>query len=37
VLGVPVRLRELQVGVESPEELLAALPNGGVDHEGQQD
>jgi hypothetical protein len=37
VLGVPVRLRELQVGVESPEERLAALPDGGVHHQGQKD
>lgn len=37
VLGVPVKLRTLQVSVESPEELLAALPDGGVDDDGQQD
>ncbi len=33
VLGVPVRLRTLRVSVESPEELLAVLADGGVkDH-----
>jgi hypothetical protein len=37
VLGVPVRLRELQVSVESPEELVAELTDGGVDDEGQED
>jgi hypothetical protein len=35
VLGVSVRLRELQVSVDSPEELLAALPNGRVDGDGE--
>jgi hypothetical protein len=36
VLGVPVRLRELCVSVESPEALIAALVEGGVDDHGEQ-
>jgi hypothetical protein len=36
VLGVPVRLRELTVSVESPDELIAALTDGGVDDQRQQ-
>ena len=35
VLGVPVRLRTLRVSVESPEELLAVLADGGV-HDQRQ-
>ncbi len=37
VLGVPVRLRTLIVSVESPDELIAALTDGGVDDHGQHD
>ncbi|MGI8809696.1 MAG: hypothetical protein ACR2KK_18020 [Acidimicrobiales bacterium] len=37
VLGVPVRLRTLRVSVESPDELLAALADGGVQDHRQQD
>jgi hypothetical protein len=36
VLGVPVRLRELAVSVESPDALIDALVNGGVEDDGQQ-
>ena len=36
VLGVTVRLRTLQVSVESPDALIAALADGGVDDERQQ-
>ena len=35
-MGVPVKLRVLQVSVESPGELIAALANGGVDDDRQQ-
>jgi len=37
VMGLPVRLRTLIVSVESPEALIAALADGGVDHHGQHD
>lgn len=36
VLGVPVRLRTLRISVESPAELLAALADGGVEDQRQQ-
>ena len=37
VLGVPVRLRTLRVSLESPDELLAVLADGGVHDHRQQD
>lgn len=37
VLGVPVRLRTLRVSVESPDELRAALADGGVQEQRQHD
>ena len=37
VLGVPVRLRTLQVSVESPDELVAGLSDGGVHDQRQHD
>lgn len=37
VLGVPVRLRALRVSVESPDGLLAALADGGVQDKRQHD
>ena len=37
VLGVPVRLRTLRVSVESPDELLAVLADGGVHDQRQKD
>jgi len=36
VTGVPVKLRELRVSVESPEDLIAALADGGVDDQREQ-
>ncbi len=36
VMGVPVKLRVLQVSVESPGELVAALTDGGVEDQRQQ-
>ena len=35
-MGVPVKLRVLQVSVESPDELIAALTDGGVQDQRQQ-
>jgi hypothetical protein len=37
VLGVPIRLRALRVSVESPDELLAALADRGVQEHRQHD
>jgi hypothetical protein len=37
VLGVPVKLRTLWVGVESPEDLIGALVDRGVQQHGQDD
>ena len=37
VLGVPVGLRTLRVSVESPDELLGALADGGVQDQRQDD
>jgi len=37
VLGVPVRLRTLDVSVESPEELIAALVDRGVQQQREHD
>lgn len=37
VLGVPVRLRQLRVSMEEPDALIAALMDGGVQQQGQQD
>ena len=36
VTGVPVKLRELRVSVESPDELIAALTDGGVEDQREQ-
>jgi hypothetical protein len=35
-MGVPVKLRELRVSVEEPDELIAALSDGRVDDQRQQ-
>ena len=35
-MGVPVKLRVLQVSVESPDALIAALADGRVDDKRQQ-
>lgn len=36
VMGVPVKLRVLRISVESPDDLIAALTDGGVDDQRQQ-
>lgn len=37
VMGLPVKLRVLRLSMASPEELIAALVDGGVQHDGQHD